>query len=288
MDERERTGPNAGQIEYWNDAAGHKWVRLQSMLDTQLEDLGHAAMDAAEIGAGDAILDVGCGCGTTSTEIGRRVGSTGRVLGVDLSAEMLERAAAVAGDAGVAHVRFEQADAQTHDFEAEAFDALYSRFGVMFFADPTAAFANLRRALRPGGRLTFVCWQAVSANPWMLLPMMAAMQHVQLDVPPDPEAPGPFAFADASRVERILGGAGFDEVRCESLESPLALGGGAGVDQAVDFMLEIGPVSRLTADLDDGTRGAVASAIREALAPYDGPGGVRMPAAAWLVRARRA
>src|SRR5204862_328727 len=125
------------------------------------------------------------------------------------------------------NVEFVQADAQTHAFPASAFDLVFSRFGVMFFADPTAAFANLRSALRPGGRVAFVCWRTLPENPWMAVPLMAALQFLPPPPIPGPEDPGPFAFADRARVERILGGAGFADVALEALDEPLVVGGGA-------------------------------------------------------------
>src|SRR5881628_2723223 len=161
-------------------------------------------MERARIGAGERVIDIGCGCGDTTIALARRVGPAGLVLGIDVSAPMLARAADAAREAGVAHVRFEHADAQTHRFPAQAFDVLYSRFGVMFFSDPAAAFGNLRTALRPGGRLGFVCWQAVPENPWIAVPLEAAAQHMALPPPPAPGAPGPFSFADPERVRRIL------------------------------------------------------------------------------------
>jgi SAM-dependent methyltransferase len=199
---------------------------------------------------------------------------------------MLGQARRAAGAAGLAQVRFEQADAQTHRFEPAAFDVLFSRFGVMFFADPAVAFANLRAALRPGGRLAFVCWQGIQDNPWMLVPMTAALQH--LPPPPilDPGAPGPFAFADPARVEGILTTAGFGDVALDVLHETLTVGGTTSLDAAVDFVLRLGPTSRALQAADPALRAVVSTAVRDALAPYHTDGGVRMPSGAWLVTAR--
>src|SRR5262249_38336345 len=149
------------------------------------------------------VLDVGCGCGDSTVDLARRVAPDGTVVGMDISAVMLERARQTAREQGV-NARFEHADAQTHAFAPASFDVLFSRFGVMFFADPTAAFANLRSALRPGGKLAFVCWQSLAENPWMLVPLGAAFQIIPPPPMPAPDAPGPFAFADQSRVRSIL------------------------------------------------------------------------------------
>jgi SAM-dependent methyltransferase len=280
-------GPNAEQITYWNDTAGPKWVALEDMLDGQIRDLGEATMDRVEIGRGERTLDVGCGTGQTSLELARRVGPMGRVLGVDVSAPMLararERARAVATD----NVAFLGADAQTHDFEPAAADVCFSRFGVMFFADPVAAFSNLHAALRPGGRLGFVCWQSLPDNPWMFVPAMAAAQHVTLPIPTSPDAPGPFAFADAGRVRGILERAGFAGVTVADHRATLTVGGAGGLDQAVDFMLQMGPSGAALRQADPALRGKVAAAVHAAIAPYHTADGVRMAAAAWIVTARR-
>lgn len=282
----EATGPNAEQIRYWNEQAGPKWVAQQTKLDAHIGRLGTIAMDRAEVVAGDKILDVGCGCGTTTIELARRTGETGNVLGVDISAPMLALAGRRAQEAGVRNVRFELADAQTHQFSNAARDLVYSRFGVMFFADPTAAFANLRRALKPAGRLAFVCWQALTLNPWMAVPLGAALPYLTLPPPPPPGAPGPFAFADRDRVADILSGAGFTAVEIEPLEDELTIGGATDLDEAVEFLLTLGPTTAALAGASDEVRAQVTTAVRDAVAPYHGPDGVRMPAAAWIVRAR--
>jgi len=276
---------NAEQMQYWTETAGPKWVRYEALLDRQLGPLGVAVMDRTRIAAGERVVDVGCGCGDTSVTLGRRVGTTGAVLGVDISPVMLERARQRAADQP--HVRFAHADAQTHPFERGAFDVLFSRFGVMFFSDPPAAFANLRTALRPGGRLAFACWQSLPQNEWIAVPLMAAAQHITLPAPPAPGAPGPFAFADASRVRSILEAAGFSEVELAADERTLFVGGGGSLDDAVDFLLDaVGPASAALREAGPAARPKVAAAVREALAPHATDAGVRMAAAAWIVTAR--
>jgi SAM-dependent methyltransferase len=278
-------GVNAEQEQYWTETAGPKWVRYEALLDRQLGPLGVAVMDRTGIAAGERVVDVGCGCGDTSVTLGRRVGPQGAVLGVDISPPMLERARQRAADQP--HVRFANADAQTHPFERGAFDVLFSRFGVMFFADPPAAFANLRTALRPGGRLAFACWQSLPQNQWIAVPLMAAAQHITLPAPPAPGAPGPFAFADADHVRGILASAGFSEIACEPDERTLVVGGGGSLDDAVDFLLDgIGPASAALREAGPAARPKVAAAVREALAPHATGEGVRMASAAWIVTAR--
>jgi SAM-dependent methyltransferase len=283
MSQRAADRPNAEQITYWNEETGPKWVALQELLDEQIAPLGLAAMDRAAVAAGDDVLDVGCGCGQTSLQLAERVGSDGSVLGVDLSAVMLERARERA--AGLANVTFTAADAQTHGFEAGRHDLVFSRFGVMFFEDPVAAFANLRRGLADGGRLAFVAWQELGRNPWMLVPVMAIAPLVALPPPPAPGAPGPFAFADADRVRRILADAGFASIEIEPLNGELGLGGGGGLDRASDFVLQMGPAGRVLRDADEALLGRAREAAREALAPFATPDGVRMEYAAHIVSA---
>jgi len=277
--------PNAEQIKYWNEVSGAKWVAVQPVIDEQIRPLGRLAMERAALRPGERVLDVGCGCGDTTIELARRVAPGGHAAGVDISAPMLERARQLA-DAQRVNVRFELADAQTHAFLPASADVLFSRFGVMFFADPTAAFANLRRALTSGGRLAFVCWQALPENAWMAVPMLAALQHLPTPPIPGPEEPGPFSFADPARVRRILEGAGFTSVQLEDVRETLTIGGGAGPDDTAEFMLQIGPAARALREASDPTlKPRVAAAVRDALLPYATPQGVRMGSASWIVTA---
>lgn len=286
MPDLEASGPNAEQITYWNDAGGSKWVALHALVDEQIRPLGRRAMDRARVSQGERVLDVGCGCGATTIELGERVGPRGRVTGIDISTAMLGVAAAAARQAGAANVTFENADAQTATLAEGQIDLLYSRFGVMFFADPRGAFANLRRALAPGGRVAFVCWRPLAENPWMLVPLMAVAPLITLPAPPAPDAPGPFSFGDEKRVRDILSGAGFTGVSLEPIDETLTVGGEGDLDRAVDFILQMGPTGAALRQAPSDAPERVAAAVREALAPYDTGRGVRMPSAAWLVTAR--
>ena len=280
-------GANAEQIKYWNETAAPKWLALQPAIDAQIEPLGRRAMERGAIALGDRVLDVGCGCGSATLELARRVGPKGRVTGVDVSTSMIERAMESTRAARFANVRLENADAQTARFSPGEFDVLYSRFGVMFFADPRAAFRNLSAALRPGSRLAFVCWQSLQENPWMLVPMKAAAKLVAFPPPPGPDAPGPFSFADPTRVREVLEHAGFAEVVLEDVRETLAVGGSESLDQAAEFVVQMGPTGAALREVQDEMRRSVTLAVREALAPYHTDRGVRMPAAAWIVTGRR-
>ncbi len=179
-------GPNAGQIEFWNSPVGDRWTEFMESQDRMLGPLGEAAMAAAQISPGDHIIDIGCGCGTTTLELARRTGPSGHVLGIDISTPMLERAAEQAALVDGVSVDLQNRDAATYRFEAQAFDRAFSRFGVMFFADPVTAFSNLRAALKPGGRLAFVCWQPLDLNPWMATTLSIAAQYLDRPDPPGP------------------------------------------------------------------------------------------------------
>lgn len=278
---------NAEMHEYWNGLAGEKWVRLESSLDEGLRPFADGLFSAARLREGERVLDVGCGCGATTLEAARRVGPQGRAVGLDISAIMLTRARERARDLGLANTAFELVDAQSEAIPMGEFDAIISRFGVMFFSHPELAFRNLLAAARRGGRLAFVCWQKIDANPWMLLPTLAAMQHVTVQRPTDPHSPGPFAFADAERVRGLMETAGWRDVSVSRFEIPFASGGGGSLDDAVDFMMEMGPAAQALREADAATRARVRQSIYETMKPYERNGAVLMDAAAWIFTALR-
>jgi SAM-dependent methyltransferase len=201
---------------------------------------------------------------------------------------MLEHARERAKLGGIPNAIFIETDAQTFAFAPKEFDAVISRFGVMFFADPAAAFTNIRRSLKPGGRMCFICWRPMLENSWVMIPLRAAAQHLELPPPPDPTAPGPFAFADAERVHTILSTAGYCDIHIDKHDSRLAIGGTADLDKAVDSAMDIGPISALLLDKSDEVRSSVRRSIHEALKSHLTPAGVVVDWAAWLVSARSA
>ncbi|MFN3523151.1 MAG: class I SAM-dependent methyltransferase [Phenylobacterium sp.] len=282
-----QSAANADQIAYWNAQAGQTWAAMQDKLDRQIEPLGLAAMAALDPSPGERILDIGCGCGQTTLELAERVGETGSVLAADISAPMLEIARRRAAEAGVSErVTFLEADAQTHPFPARKLDAAFSRFGVMFFEDPRAAFHNIASALVPGGRLAFVCWRSLQENPWMTTPFTAALPLIPSPPPPpaDPHAPGPFAFADADRLRTILMGAGFGDIDIAPHDQQI---GGNDLETSVGLSLRVGPLGAVLRE-QPHLKDSVTDAVRQALKPFVTDRGVMQPSATWIVSARRA
>ena len=275
------TKPNAQQVEFWNGTVGQRWARLQDRIDLQLNNISDALMPFAAARSGERVLDIGCGCGTTTLRLGMSVAPEGSVAGLDISTPMLEVARARA-QAMNADIPFLESDASRHDFQP-VFDLVFSRFGVMFFDDPVAAFANIRTALAPRGRLAFVCWRAFPENAWAFVPYTAAKNLLPEQPPADPHAPGPFAFADADRLKGILAKAGFANIRIEKLDTTSNLG--ADLDDAADAALNVGPLSRAAGDLDEATRGKIREAVKAAFVPYQTPAGITPAAACWLVSA---
>ena len=275
---------NADQIAYWNGPNGQRWTDRQASQDVLLAPVSQLLIDRIGPKAGDRIVDIGCGCGATSIALAGRVAPNGFVLGVDISAPMLERARQLARKA--LPLDFVQADATVYPFEAGSFDLLVSRFGVMFFADPVLSFANLRKALRTKGRVVFACWREPKENPWMMAPLQAVYRHVPRLPQVGPEDPGPFAFASAERVKRILREAGYTDVATEACEVALDIAIGRGLDAAADAALEIGPSARALEGHSPEVRAAVRESVRQLLTPYVRGETVPLPGSIWIVTAK--
>lgn len=269
---------NADQIEFWNSPAGEKWIRFEERLDGGLGAVKERLLERANVTAGEHVVDIGCGTGATTLELAGMAGGGGSVLAVDVSRPLLERAAARAASAGLANVSFKLADAQTHAFSPSSADLVVSRFGVMFFADPVAAFANIVRVLKPGGRVSFVSWASLDANPWFKIPRDAAIARLGQPAPTDPDAPGPLAFRDISRVAGILQDAGLSDVR--GSEELVNLKFPGTLEDAADLASNLGPASRIAkekgASLEDIA--AIASAVAEQIADMVVADGVSIPA----------
>ncbi len=273
---------HSNQIAYWNGPGGAAWVAQQAHTDAMLAPVAAALIAHAAPQPGERVLDIGCGCGATSLALAERIGD-GHVTGLDVSAPMLAVAAGRGSDP--ARLTWLCADAAAHAFPKAGFDLLTSRFGVMFFGDPTAAFANLRRAVRPGGRLAFACWRSPAENPWMAVPLAAAAPHLPESPPTDPTAPGPFAFADPARVTRILTAAGWSAPRLTPVDLLLDLAAGGGLDSAVAQMKQIGAAARALREQPPEVVQAALDAVRAALRPHVDGAAVRLRGGIWLVSA---
>jgi SAM-dependent methyltransferase len=275
---------NADQIAYWNGPSGQRWADRHAVQEKLLGPIADVLVERAKPRPSERVIDVGCGSGATTVAFAKAVAPNGFALGLDVSEPMLSQARALAPKG--LPLDFVLADATVHPFEPASFDLVASRFGVMFFADPIASFANLRRALKPSGRLAFVCWREPKQNPWMMAPLMAVYKHVPKMPPVGPEEPGPFAFASEERVMRILKGAGFVDVAMEphNLAMDIAIGG--GLDAAVDGSLQIGPASRALQGHPPETYEAARASIRETLAPFLKGQSVALQGSIWIVTAR--
>ncbi len=280
---------NSEQKTYWNGEAGRKWADNDAMMAQMLAPIARDLLEHANIVGATRVLDVGCGGGSETLMLAEHLGPGATVLGVDISAPLLAVARERARAAGASGTRvdFLEADASSFAFEPASFDLLFSRFGVMFFDDPAAAFVNLQRALQPGAKLAFCCWQALQENLWAALPLKAALQHLPAPEPPPPHAPGPFAFADAEHTRSVLTRAGFSDVSMTAHPVTMAWGREDDIATTARDMLNMGPVSRLLQDCDPALREAVYRSATEAMKPWFREGRIRLPGAVWLVTARK-
>ncbi len=270
----------AEQAEFWNGPGGKMWLAAYARIERGIQGFGEAALAAAAARPGEHVLDIGCGTGGTTAALARAVGAGGRVLGVDISEPLVGAARAQ----GLANATFEIGDAAAWPFEPGSFDLVFSRFGVMFFGDPVAAFANIRRAMRADGRLVFICWRTPPENPWAAVPMRAAQPHLPPIERPGPEDPGQYSFGDRARVERILTQSGFRDVAIEPVDRMLTQG--KDIPEVLERVSEFGPLARLFKEATPEQIAKARAAIAEALKPHAKADGVVLAGACWLVRAR--
>ena len=278
---------SAEPIGNWNGQSGERWVANQTRLDAMVAVFGEAVIESVAPVTGERVLDIGCGAGASSRALAALVGASGQVLGVDISEPLIRRARVLAQQD--TPVRFQVADASSAELADGAFDILFSRFGVMFFGDPIAAFAHMRRALRPGGRVAFVCWRGAAENDWVRLPMGALKGLLPSSVLPDPEAPGPFSFGNPGRVTRILTAAGFTNIAIAPFDASVPFSEGrtrdAAIDDAVKMTLEVGPLSRTLVGQPDDIRARASAAVRAVFASLPCERSVMINGAAWIVMA---
>lgn len=278
---------NAEQIEYWNGEAGERWAQQDELMATLLAPIAESLLDHADLEGCRRAIDVGCGGGSQSLLLASRLGVGASVTGVDISGPLLDvaRRRAESAPPDCATLEFLQADASSHPFPEGSFDLLFSRFGVMFFDDPVAAFSNIHRAMTGPGRLAFVCWQSLQDNPWTWLSVQAALRFVPPPEPTDPEAPGPFSFANPVRLESVLSAAGFRDIAIEHHPVTMRWAAADSLEANVVGMMQVGPVSRLLQDQGEEVRKQVQDAVVEVMAEfYDGTA-LNLPGATWMVTA---
>jgi ubiquinone/menaquinone biosynthesis C-methylase UbiE len=273
---------NQAQIEFWNGPAAERWVNEQARLDRALSSIDVLGLERADPAPGERAVDLGCGCGASTLRLAERVGPAGKVLGIDISGPMLARARDRARS--MPWIEFQEADAAEHRF-AQHSDLVYSRFGSMFFADPVAAFSNLKMALRAGGRLCLICWRSAEDNPWYFIPLRAAETVVPPLAPTEPGAPGPFAFASGERLRDVLGQAGFSNVETERVDTTVVTST-TGLGEAVEFSMVAGPVARMLAGTDAETAARARTAVTTALRDHVRDDRVALAASIWIATGR--
>lgn len=279
---------NEAQKAFWNGDTGHNWVIHDDLMEAMLLPIGQTVLDTLSPTSGARALDIGCGCGHQTISLAERIGSEGSVIGIDISAPMLALASqlAEADAAPRASIEFLEADAEVHDFPPGLFDLAFSRFGVMFFEHPHAAFSNIHRAMKPGAQLAFCCWQPRAVNPFMTLPARAAM--ALLPPPPEmpPRAPGPFAFEEPEYIEEILGAAAFNAIDISPMEAPLVFGRGLALREIVENLVDIGPIAQMMREAPAELQEPVREKVVGALEPfYTESSGMTLDGRFWVVTA---
>jgi SAM-dependent methyltransferase len=280
------TAANDAQQEYWNTVAGPRWVGLAGFVERRVRAVNDLLLTRSGVVAGEKVLEIGCGTGAATVPFAEAVGQRGEVLGVDISEPMLAGARKRITESGLNNISLVQADAQTHHFEPDHFDLITSRFGVMFFADPIAAFSNLLPAVRPGGRLCFACWAALEDNRHWLIPYEVALRHLGPPAPKDPRAPGPMAFSDPEYVRAFLRTAGFDAIAIHR-ETPDIIGSSPA--EEAEHACIMGPSGRLIDEKqpDEAGRAAIKREMVEAFAAHAQGGEMKLSSTVFLVTARR-
>jgi ubiquinone/menaquinone biosynthesis C-methylase UbiE len=274
--------PNPRGAEFWNSTMGHAWVSQQAVISDVFTSVTSVSLDAAAARLGEHVIDIGCGTGDTLLAFAKVVGQSGAVLGVDVSAPMLDFAKHRAAEATLNNAAFALADATSYAFEPRWADLVYSRFGVMFFDDPVRAFTNIRGGMKAGGRLVFVCFRSMPESPWFRVPIEAARPHVPPQPPVDPLAPGMFSLAREERLGGILTEAGFREMSLKATNVPIH---GKDTTQSMAFLTNAGPLSALLENASGEQRMRATEAVRNALAANIGADGRGLHVGLWLVSA---
>ena len=277
---------NAAQRRYWNTVAGPRWVATPGFRERRNQESLALLLARLDLAGGESVLEIGCGTGALTLPLAAAIGERGRVVAVDISEPMLGAARQKVGERGLHNVTLLSGDAQLFAFEPAAFDLATSRMGVMFFADPAAAFRNIMGALKPGGRLVFACWAPLAENRHWLISYDIALRHLGPPAPPPAHEPGPLAFGDPDYTRRVLATAGFAEIAVERAYPRIICG--SPVEESQQALM-MGPTARLVEEKkpDEATRQTIAREIEAAFATEAHSGPVRLPATIFLVAARR-
>jgi len=287
MTDQQTGSPNAREVQYWNSVQTRSWADEHEVIDRLFADLTRVALDHAEPKSGERVIDIGCGSGTTVLGLAARVGPSGYVLGADVSKPSVAKAQERIAAANVHQAEAMVCDVSTHVFPANSFDLAFSRFGVMFFTDPVATFVNIRRALKSDGRLALAVFRTPQENKWATA-ALAAIRHLLPPItPPGPEEPGQFSWADATRVHRILGNAGFKNISLTPHDPAMRLAGpSGGAAEAANFISHVGAVARATSNASEQQKKEVRAALEAFFKSHEGAQGVVLPGAIWVVTAR--
>tara|TARA_B100001013_G_scaffold148504_1_gene88099 strand:- start:3179 stop:4033 length:855 start_codon:yes stop_codon:yes gene_type:complete len=278
---------NKDQKDFWSGKGGDVWVKRQQAMDTMLNPLGEAALKKLELNEDSNVLDIGCGCGNTTLSIAEKIKPSGRVTGLDISKPMLQRAIESAQNRSLENISFQCLDVQTEDFGVNTFNAAFSRFGVMFFEDPVAAFRNINKSLLSRSPLSFICWQSPIQNPWQSLFVQEVKKFIDLPSPP-PRSPGPFAFMESDYVNSILENSNFENVKIVGYEAEVNMFSGRSLSDAVQDYTSINPV--VTEMLKDSTvelKERILNSVIEVFSPYFSEKGLIFSSATWIVTANK-
>jgi SAM-dependent methyltransferase len=277
---------NAAQRRYWNTVAGPHWVATPGFRERRNQESLALLLARLGLTGGESVLEIGCGTGALTLPLAAAVGEHGRVVCVDISEPMLGAARQKVGEQGLANVTLLLGDAQVFELEPAAFDLATSRMGVMFFADPTAAFRNIGGALKPHGRLVFACWGPLAENRHWLISYDIAQRHLGPPTPEPAHQPSPLAFADPDYIRGVLATAGFAEITVERAH-PTIIGGSP--EEEARQALAMGPTARLIEEKQptEATRQTIAREVEAAFAAEASSGQIRRPATIFLVAARR-
>ncbi len=276
---------NQDQKEFWNNQKGKIWISLENKIDSMFGPLGDEALKALAPASGENIIDIGCGTATTSLKLASLLGDKGSVTGVDISEPILAFARQKVKENSVSNIDFVLADAQNHDFGYESFDAIFSRFGLMFFEDPIAAFSNLLRGVKFGGRIAFVCWADRSANDWIEVSTSIASKFLELPPKSSPRDPGPFAFEDPLYLNKVLHDAGWNEISIGNYSLTNIVG--KNIKDAADFLSRMGPMSVPFENSEESLQRKIIHSLEESFSNYATRRGVEMHFSTWIVTAKK-